>query len=503
MAPRGAVLSAALWAAAAAGDKCEPTACVDGTCATECCAPTPLHHYPLNVSAWDPVGKRYQLLGRADAWYVWDETEGTDPLKDPTPKLGTFMHGPHFDRAHLDTDTPVPPTYVSATASGKVFLFDGFDAQMTTVNKKAVAWTDAPSTQYNIYDAQNRTTHMLVADGAPFWVAPAHHGWWLNRGGVHVVSTAAPHDSSQCAKIFPNKADDPKEISYGRVVNTVDCHQDTGFCFFSAWKFYGKTNSTFPDCLHWCLLDDPAAPTQCVLGGILTDEAGEKICHNSDTHVPPTAGVGGGGVHGFTIGRRTRGLDAELDLFLVYTGGPDAANRAAGCKDTFSCGASWVRKVAVRISRAAGDVAKSTIKVLSSAPWGRELWADTIADHTVADVGCDHAWMDASGKYVWVSTFRKQNDGMHMLDYETGALLFSIKGHESMRGWPTKPELEGGWYSYTAGCVGRGTMGQKGAMLSFATSQNYPLGMIPGGLHGKGGVFWVDISKQWVSPFRR
>eukprot|EP01062_Namystynia_karyoxenos_P029830 TRINITY_DN22347_c0_g1_i2.p1 TRINITY_DN22347_c0_g1~~TRINITY_DN22347_c0_g1_i2.p1 ORF type:complete len:104 (+),score=9.30 TRINITY_DN22347_c0_g1_i2:175-486(+) len=47
---------------------------------------------------------------------------------------------------------------------------------------------------------------------------------------------------------------------------------------------------------------------------------------------------------------------------------PSTHSAPPGCKDTFSCGASWVRKVAVRISRAAGDVAKSTITVLSSAP---------------------------------------------------------------------------------------------------------------------------------------
>eukprot|EP00662_Eupelagonemidae_sp_cell21_P044180 gene44180-47680_t len=62
--------------------------------------------------------------------------------------------------------------------------------------------------------------------------------------------------------------------------------------------------------------------------------------------------------------------------------------------------------------------------------------------------------------------------------------------------------MKGAWFSYTAGCTGRGTLGQKGSLLSFATSENFPLGFLPGKMHGKGSNFWVDISKNYTNPFR-
>merc|ERR1712100_258230 len=70
-----------------------------------------------------------------------------------------------------------------------------------------------------------------------------------------------------------------------------------------------------------------------------------------------------------------------------------------------------------------GDLA-----VLKSEVFGRDLFEGTtgrpstygMADH---DAGGDHAWPDESGKYLWVSTFRTSNPGVHMLDYETGELI--------------------------------------------------------------------------------
>eukprot|EP01062_Namystynia_karyoxenos_P055450 TRINITY_DN462_c0_g1_i1.p1 TRINITY_DN462_c0_g1~~TRINITY_DN462_c0_g1_i1.p1 ORF type:complete len:529 (+),score=156.13 TRINITY_DN462_c0_g1_i1:74-1588(+) len=499
---RRALLLLGAAGAAAGADKCDPTPCVDGTCDPSCCWDTPLHHYPLNVSAWDSATRRYRHLGAVDAWYAWDDMEPVDPVRDLPEKIGTMMHGPKYHQADLAASSGVPATYVSATASGKVFLFDSFAPDMSAAKKKALAWTDAPSTQYNVYDAANRTTHMLVADGSPFWISPdEHHGLWINRGGVHVVRTAPPHNNSQCTKIFPDEADDPKDLRTGRVVNTIDCHKDTGFCFLSLWKFDGKaSDKRYPDCMHWCLLDNPTDPRHCALGGLLHDENGVPVCRNTDSHQLPAdtpGATGGGGVHGFSIGRSGSGDNADLDLFLAYTGGPDDANKAAGCKDVHQCGASWVRKLTVRLSRNPGNISSSTLQVLESAPWGRELWADTVANHSVADVGCQFTWVDPAKKHVWVSTSREMTDGLSMLDYDTGKLLYTINGYSAMRGWPNGTQREGAWYSYTAGLIGRGVAGEPGAMLSFATSESYPLGMLPGQMHGRGSVFWVDVSRPF------
>merc|ERR1711976_1019860 len=74
--------------------------------------------------------------------------------------------------------------------------------------------------------------------------------------------------------------------------------------------------------------------------------------------------------------------------------------------------------------------------VLRSEVFGRDLFEGTVgrpstygkADH---DAGGDHAWPDESGKYLWVSTFRTGNPGVHMLDYETGELIYSVHGMDS------------------------------------------------------------------------
>merc|ERR1711982_307933 len=54
------------------------------------------------------------------------------------------------------------------------------------------------------------------------------------------------------------------------------------------------------------------------------------------------------------------------------------------------------------------------------------------ADH---DVGGDHAWPDESGKYLWVSTFRVSNPGVHMLSNWRADLL------RTWHGFPCAEEL--------------------------------------------------------------
>merc|ERR1712232_919746 len=87
--------------------------------------------------------------------------------------------------------------------------------------------------------------------------------------------------------------------------------------------------------------------------------------------------------------------------------------------------------------------------------FGRDLFEGTVGrpstygmvDH---DAGGDHAWPDESGKYLWVSTFRTGNPGVHMLDYETGELIYSVHGMDSL-----VPKN----YAYSAGIGSLGTAG--------------------------------------------
>merc|ERR1712048_981877 len=80
--------------------------------------------------------------------------------------------------------------------------------------------------------------------------------------------------------------------------------------------------------------------------------------------------------------------------------------------------------------------------------FGRDLFETSVnrtspVGKAPVDVGGDHAWADESGKYLWVSTFRTENAGVHMLDYETGDLIYSIHG--------------GGWLGFEKGTLLLGT----------------------------------------------
>jgi len=117
--------------------------------------------------------------------------------------------------------------------------------------------------------------------------------------------------------------------------------------------------------------------------------------------------------------------------------------------------------------------------------FGTDLWRDTVTgDH---DVGLDHAWVDASRSLLWVTSFRKDNPGIHMLNYVTGQLLYTIRGFDTY--FP-------GQYTYPAGVSGYGTMGQKGSYLTIATSTQKGL-TVPPILRftGKSALFVMDISK--------
>merc|ERR1711972_907227 len=243
----------------------------------------------------------------------------------------------------------------------------------------------------------------------------------------------------------------------GRVVNTVECHSP-GFCFFSVWRFYDDSlPGTSDDCLWWCQTTTPSDPSSCVASGVVRDENGDQICHKD----------GKGAVHGMTVGKTDPQDPKSFDLFLLFTG-----------KGTFDQGDSSIYRLRVQVSTGGADGDK--VKVLTSRPWGVDLWQKTVQspEH---DVGVDHAWIDDEGQHVWVGTFRKKNDGVHMLEYDTGRLIHSIHGISSIR--PDK-------YSYTSGIHGVGSYGKPGSFLAVATCEEY-------GQQFKGGtsdVVLIDIS---------
>merc|ERR1712139_331061 len=173
----------------------------------------------------------------------------------------------------------------------------------------------------------------------------------------------------------------------------------------------------------------------------------------------------------------------QFDIFLVFTGGA-----------TFDAGESSMKKVRCQKTEE-GDMT-----VLKSEVFGRDLFEGSInrpspygkADH---DVGGDHAWPDASGKYLWVSTFRVSNPGVHMLDYETGELIYSVHGMDSL-----VPKN----YAYSAGIHGIGSLGTKGSNLVVGTSACSltkacaPIPytkMTPKMLEAKGIMYIIDLSE--------
>ena len=62
---------------------------------------------------------------------------------------------------------------------------------------------------------------------------------------------------------------------------------------------------------------------------------------------------------------------------------------------------------------------------------------------------------------VWVSTFRTAKPGVHLIDYHTGQLKYSVTGMSDY--------LKDN-FAYSAGLHGVGTLGQQGSYLAVATS---------------------------------
>ena len=90
------------------------------------------------------------------------------------------------------------------------------------------------------------------------------------------------------------------------------------------------------------------------------------------------------------------------------------------------------------------------LKVLKSMVFAEQLFLDYPLEGL--DVGGDHAWVDDTRKLIWVSTFRTGGSGVHMLDYDTGALKYSVTGLSHYL--PNQ-------YLYSAGIHGTGTIGRQ------------------------------------------
>lgn len=267
----------------------------------------------------------------------------------------------------------------------------------------------------------------------------------LYKGGVSYLPSSTDY-LGDCTKVFPK---DPFHKKFGQVTNTVDCHVGTGVCFFTVWKFYDDQDPVWSnfsemvanDCLYYCITDGlvDGSPS-CAKLGVMVDENGEKICHKH----------GVGAVHGMTIGNTDPQDPTKFDILLVFTG-----------KATFTDGESSMRKVTVQLEGGVQDGKdERSLETIKSVPFATDLFVDVAKAHG-GDVGGDHAWVDETRKFVWISAFRVSACGIHMVEYDSGKLLHSVSG---LCDYLPKS------YSYAAGLHGVGSLGKVGSYIALATS---------------------------------
>lgn len=433
----------AVWAIAPALGSdvvCKPTPCFAGNCSADLATVT-FKANSFNVMAWQSDNTKYAQLGTVS---------GHSMVRD---EFGIFLHGPLFRPAMKKAQDYVPPLYIVGSLTDKIWRLDDITLDQGTVSAKMklLGYAASPSTMFPIQPAYTGgPERLLIAEGNPFEWNPDPRGgasWW--QGGVDLM------DEHNCTTIFPrNKV----ERTIGRVVNTVECHP-SGFCFFSVWKFYDDSLPLpSPDCLYWCRVTNINDPTSCVESEVMKDNLGNSICHVD----------GMGAVHGFKIGKDV--ASNSFDMFLLYTG-----------KGTFDDGDSSIYKMRVTTGVKNGH---GQVTVESSMSWGTDLWQkSTTPGH---NVGVDHAWIDDTGNHVWVGTFRKKSDGVHMLEYDTGKLVHSIFGISDIV--PKK-------YTYTSGITGIGSWGKAGSVIAIATCMEFGQQF----LGGTSAVVLIDISNATAS----
>jgi len=434
----------------------------------------------LTVLKWDKTAKDYTNAGQLEA----------HALAGTADDWQMYLHGPMIRPLREQGEDDLPPFYVQATWTNEVYRFDNVKkasgrGQPLQASQKVVAHAQAPSTAYPI-EKNGTMVGMLVAEGQPFVVSSPLHPEHMqfSFGGVQYINDDTDND---CHKIFPNPVD--KMLPGGAVVNSVSCNDANGICFFSVWKFYDDqkpiwndvTKKLMPDCLHYCIVDamDGSTNMECKKGGVVRYETGDMVCSKE----------GVGAVHGMVVDNQKRYEDPNhFDIFLVMTGGA-----------TFDSGESSLRKLKCE-KTADGD-----LQIISSELFGRDLYETSVGrispfgfgDH---DAGGDHAWPDDSGKYLWVSTFRLGNAGVHMLDYQTGDLIYSVHGMDRWYEETTGKKN----YAYSAGIHGIGELGKSSSTLVVGTSactntdvcMPIPyLPFLPDSLEAVGVMFVLDLSE--------
>lgn len=421
----------------------------------------------MNVSRWDANASTSNLSGHITS-YAISGNQST---------WQNQLHGPHFYVGERSSPEEIPPVYVFATFTNAVYKFENFSlptgkgAEATPIQatQKLVAHALAPSTGFIVEgdeDDGKDFKGLLIAEGQPFLFSnmiPEE----IYKGGVEFINEG---HTKNCSTVFPTA---PVDRLLGHVTNTVDCNKKLGVCFYTVWKFYDdqKPFSYADDCLWYCIMEEGSLSTapKCRKTAIVVDEKGEKICHKD----------GVGAVHGMTVGNTDDGDSTKFDILLVFTG-----------KLQMSNGESSMRKVKVQVT---GDGESRDLTVLQSKPYAEDLFKHYARGGV--DVGGDHAWVDSTGKFVWISCFRQGGVGVHMVSYDTGELIYSLTGLDKYV--PNQ-------YSYTSGIHGVGTVGQKGSYLAVATSSCHDVKEcipvvpwdwpIPKSMWSQGSFFVIDLS---------
>jgi len=434
----------------------------------------------LTVLKWDKTIKNYTDAGQLEA----------HALAGTADDWQMYLHGPMIRPLREQGEDDLPPFYVQATWTNEVYRFDNVKkasgrGQPLKASQKVVAHAVAPSTSFPI-EKDGILQGMLVAEGQPFVMSSPLHPEHMqfSFGGVDYINDDADND---CHKVFPNEHSGHLRTG-GDVVNSVSCNNVNGIRFFSVWKFYDDqkpiwnavTKKLMPDCLHYCVMESmDGSSTKCTKGGVVRYETGDMVCSKE----------GVGAVHGMVVDNQKRYDDPnQFDIFLVMTGGA-----------TFDGGESSLRKVKCE-KTPDGD-----LQVISSELFGRDLYETSVgrdspfgmAEH---DAGGDHAWPDDSGKYLWVSTFRLGNAGVHMLDYQTGDLIYSVHGMDTWYQEQTGKKN----FAYSAGIHGIGELGTPSSTLVVGTSactntkvcMPIPyLPIIPESLEAVGVMYVIDLSE--------
>lgn len=439
----------------------DPGCSVDGTGCSG--ADVTLQPLTLDFNDWDAKAKKSSFSGNVTSYYILGKNETWE----------MYLHGPAFHLKERSSLLSIPDVYVFGTFSNQIYRFEnislpanqakGEPVRPLKATQKMVGTALAPSTGYLVQDTEQAIRGMFIAEGQPFWMSNLSRPGQtkeLYKGGVQYL-----HDghTRNCSSIFPLPGDLLHDMT-GQVVNTVDCHHATETCFFSVWKFYDDTPVVWTpesellanDCLYYCQLEKgsltPRADglqtvkPRCVKGGIVYDENRQPICHKHKI----------GAVHGLKVGNTDPADPTKFDLLLVFTGIMLMSN-----------GESSMRKLSIQITPD-GSKTSGNFKVTKSTPFALDLFGHPGYAPTGFDVGGDHAWVDETGKYVWVSCFREKGLGLHMLDYETGELLHSITGID---------RYVADQYTYTAGIHGVGTLGKPGSYIAVATSSCHDIKM--------------------------